>query len=233
MKRHFDYGCPDWTKAEAYGDVSTWDEERWRWEFKRRSSSYRGFFGSLCHDDHRERYPTEPMPIYPMWMPEYRERLFFPKPAIAAHFGFPLLANPLFSERPRDYYDSIRQNPFLGFEGRTMGRSLLVELKQGRLEESDIFGHQVIGVAFDLYRPIEPQLAGLLEYLREIQDRNAPKDIMRKQKDKWLRYLRLLDAREAQATWSECASILEETISGNAHAARDSHRQAVILQERL
>ncbi len=232
MKPSREYGCPDWRTPDAYGDVDSWDDDRWRWEFKRRSPNYRYWYEVLSSRDHMERYPGKPMPVHPIWLPEYSEIVFFPTPARAAELGFAVLANPLYSERPKNYWDAVK-DPYLRLERRTITRAHWAAVEHGTMEASDVLGHNVVAISFDLNGPILPQVEGLTEYLQEIQHRHAPKDIVRRQKDKWFRYLRVLDARQAKATWAECSAILANTISGSEQSARDTHRQAKLLQERL
>lgn len=232
MKQFEDYGCPDWRDADGYGDFELWDDVNWRWQFKRRWRDYRIVFGNLCYQNHLECYPDRPIPVFPMWMPEYRDAYFFASPAQAARFDFPRLFNPLNANLPDHQWDALR-DATTRFERRTVTAADFINNKDTKHKPRDVFGSGSIAITFNLYSPIRAQLDGLEDYLKEQQHYTAHKDIQRHHRDKWLLYLRVLDAREANATWAECTTILPETMAHTEQAARDVHKQAVQLQERL
>ena len=172
------------------------------------------------------------MPIYPMWMKEYRGT-YFPAPqGQAAEFGFPRLFNPLLADLPSHQWEALRDLQYR-LQSRTLTSAHLIGVEQGTTKSSDVIDHGKIAITFDIYSPIRPQLEGLEAYLIDQQHYTAPKDIERNHRDKWLLYLRILDAREAKATWADCASILPITTAGKEQTARDIHNQAKQLQARL
>ena len=48
-----EWGIPNWRDAAAYGDVTDWTLDRWRWEFFRRRPDLRAFFDQWADDTHR------------------------------------------------------------------------------------------------------------------------------------------------------------------------------------
>ncbi|WP_170791664.1 hypothetical protein [Ruegeria lacuscaerulensis] len=86
-----------------------------------------------------------------------------------------------------------------------------------------------ITLTFDLTQPIPGQIDLAKRYLQEEQLAQIGQKVQwRSHKTKWLTYLRVLDAREDGASWSEIAALLIAT-AGNEQTARDTHNQATAL----
>ena len=95
----------------------------------------------------------------------------------------------------------------------------------GSEEEPDGF----LRFDFDLSQPIEPQIEIARKALLDFQKDRFGKTVQRRRRpDKWLTYLRVLDAREDGVSWADIAKILKHTDS-KAHSARDTHRSAMGL----
>jgi hypothetical protein len=174
LKQFEDYGCPDWRDADGYGDFELWDDVNWRWQFKRRWRDYRIVFGNLCYQNHLECYPDRPIPVFPMWMPEYRDAYFFASPAQAARFDFPRLFNPLNANLPDHQWDALR-DATTRFERRTVTAADFINNKDTKHKPRDVFGSGSIAITFNLYSPIRAQLDGLEDYLKEQQHYTAHK----------------------------------------------------------
>jgi hypothetical protein len=153
LKQFEDYGCPDWRDADGYGDFELWDDVNWRWQFKRRWRDYRIVFGDLCYQNHLECYPDRPIPVFPMWMPEYRDAYFFASPAQAARFDFPRLFNPLNANLPDHQWDALR-DATTRFERRTVTAADFINNKDTKHKPRDVFGSGSIAITFNLYSPI-------------------------------------------------------------------------------
>ena len=84
---------------------------------------------------------------------------------------------------------------------------------------------------FDLSKPIAGQLNAAKRYLEKTQKRiMGQKIITRSRPDKYLEYLRVLDAKESGASLSEIAKIiLSDRSSADPQKARDVLKQAKSL----
>ena len=84
-------------------------------------------------------------------------------------------------------------------------------------------------IIFDLSKPIEPQIEHARKMLRSNQEQDLGARIgKRRHPDKWLGYLRTLDARAGGASWAEIAAIHPYTAQTE-QSARDIWAQANAL----
>lgn len=97
-----------------------------------------------------------------------------------------------------------------------------------------------VAIKFDIDKPLGPQLDRAKAELESIQKKfGITTRQKRRHPDKWLSYLRILDAKEAGATWSEMVDVLyadgtlrpwkstkQRPPPPPPHAARDQHVQA-------
>lgn len=225
-----DWGCPNWKDISAYGSYTDWSQEQWRWEFKRRSANVRSIYIRVAMDEFRLNFPKGILSQILIWEPKYKKLIYTLSPALAVESGYPALPNPIYSELPDDYHFFKKRN----FELRTIRGWSFEAVKRGKADWIDFLGVTGIGIVFNPNEPIAPQLEGLSEYLLSLRNHSLPNDMQRAQKDKWIRYLRILDAREDKASWSKCAKyILPSSVAQTAQAARDTHKQAKLLQDRL
>lgn len=82
---------------------------------------------------------------------------------------------------------------------------------------------------FDLSLEIEPQLVQWRKYLALLQEEWHGRVIRRrKHPDKWLRYLRVLDARECGASWREIAEAVlgGQNVAASEQSAHQVHQAA-------
>ncbi|MDQ2091341.1 hypothetical protein [Marimonas arenosa] len=231
------WGCPNWRSAENYIGWESWDERRWRWEFKRRTQAVRFGFQLELKNVWREDNPEGGIPPGLMWKDEYARTLIHLSAPDATSFGFSPLPNPLYSEA-LDWADE--EYSYMGtdilkktLEARTLLSFDVFHRSQKPFGGVDVLGVGQVAVVFDPNRPIEPQPAGLQEHLESYRHHSL-KPLSRKHKAKWLRYLRILDAREDGASWAECADILlRGTTAATPQTAADTHAQAVKTRDGL
>lgn len=225
-----DWGVPDWKDEENYGEYSNWDFEHWRWEFKRRTREVRKAYQLIALEEFRERFPAAIIPDNLIWQPNYKSLVYRLSSGLAASTGYPALPNPLYSNLPEDFHYYKKQD----FELRTLRGWAFEACNRDEAKWTDLLGVGGIAIVFDPNKPLAPQLDGLSDYLKSIRHHSIPDDLERIHFEKWIRYIRLLDARASGASWSECADLtLPQTMHKTAQSARDSHRQATQLQMRL
>lgn len=208
-----DWGIPDWTNALAYGSTDCWDRNRWRWEFLRRREDLREEFKRKADAVYLdklalfERIPdafSKDGPTRPC-----EAGFFVSTRAISGELQ--KLPNPAISEQPPEVLNWID------------GPDTWVQ----HFSETPPVG--MLRFDFDLSKPIEPQLRNAREVLREFQADEMGRLVQRRERpEKWLSYLRVLDGREAGASWTRLAGILPMT-AGTAQTARDTWMQARAL----
>lgn len=186
------WGIPDWQDAAAYGDVTGWTFNRWRWEFYRRRDDLRE-----CFDAHAEE-------TYQHWQ-KFAGKPGFPAAHLRPHepgfcamvneevlnaFSYPALPNPRIGEQPA--WAIIPNAP----EDSTV------------THVSEYAPEGFHRIDFDLNKPLEPQLAHARDILRWHQgDIHGKRLQKRRHPARWLAYLRVLDARASNASWSEIANL--------------------------
>lgn len=111
-----EWGIPDWRDAAAYGDVTRWGFNRWRWEFYRRRDDLRCVFDIHAQDSFArwKRYSQGERNIHYAWWCVYARDIgvtsppepteagfvaFIPEP-VANLFGYFRLPNPRISNQP-------------------------------------------------------------------------------------------------------------------------------------
>jgi hypothetical protein len=222
------WGIPDWQDAAAYGDVTGWTFNRWRWEFYRRRDDLRE-----CFDAHAEE-------TYHHWQ-KFAGKPGFPaahlrphEPGFAAivgeenvaRFGYANLPNPRIGHQtwellsPRITDDALKGVPLGGGANGKNGVAHLLEIAglEPTPEQADFLRAHLspvppledneFTVAFDLNRPLEPQIKTAQRTLKFHQEeRHGRKLQKRRHPARWLAYLRVLDARASNASWSEIANL--------------------------
>jgi hypothetical protein len=249
------WGLPDWRDPAAYGDVASWDFNRWRWEFYRRRDDLRAYFDAKMEYILRNKPRDAGIPGLAE-MPTRPEELPFWTIVVdieaRARFGYSPLPNPRIGEQPEDLIrPMVRDGVAVCLEGEggwtgkkhfrgTVGDRL--KLYRVALTEEQALSlkaaleslplplkpHEA-AIVFDLNRPIEPQLAHARNLLRRRQSRRHGRLLQkRRHPGKWLGYLRTLDAREDGASWAEIAALHPNTAQTE-QAARDVWEQARAL----
>ncbi|MET4127175.1 hypothetical protein [Roseovarius sp. MBR-6] len=188
-----EWGTPDWQVAAAYGDVKSWNLNRWRWEFTRRRDDVRAAFQESAEASFQYRQPFVGKPGFPMAHLRPDEPGFTAMHPLAKSLGLPQIPNP-----------RIGAQPF-----QSIGFSDWDEVVQWFNSDKPPEGFERID--FDLSKPLEPQLRAASMLLKDLQEMRIGKVVQRRRHPaKWLAYLRTLDAREAMpdASWREFTDAL-------------------------
>lgn len=247
-----EWGIPDWRDKEAYGDVKGWTLDRWRWEFFRRREDLRSFFDERAETTYRSNQALLNHPTILCYC--FAGLPSEPGFAVGGDncgklFGYICVPNPRIGSQPagilkpmEDYwsfkiidgdssadYESTKSRSEVrtSWEKPPISREQVSSLSPVpfRYFPIDLNRHEV-AIKFDIDRPIGPQLEKARETLRSIQVKRHGKQIqVRQHVNKWLQYLRSLDAREAGASWSEISTLHSETQQTD-QTGRDKWNQA-------
>ncbi|MGY6694951.1 MAG: hypothetical protein ACXIUW_02845 [Roseinatronobacter sp.] len=208
-----EWGVPDWRQASVYGDVNQWTLNRWRWEFFRRRDDLRAFFDRWADDSCNRNLGCNAGKL-----PNDRGfrafggdeeggsaiRLFdyggVPNPRIGDQPAISIMPADQFFHRFR-FYNPLKREP-LGLSVReALGEKL------PRIYELSLQDHEY-AIKFDLNKPLRSQVDEALQILKEAQIALHGKPVQRRHHtEKWLGYLRTLDARAANATWAEITAL--------------------------
>lgn len=230
-----EWGLPDWRDEGSYtntfGPPDQWTDDRWRWEFKRRLPDYRAAFDkyveqgregtihrdSITRQDEKGRLiMVEPSHNTPTHVDDANE-LGFAFAASDEHreqFGMFFLPNPRFSGQP---------NNALLFGDRLMTAS--------RDEDGRLIGEA--NWHFDLTKPLKPQLKRCEDNLARLQNALKQQGLNEKKRaDKWFQYLRILDASECGASYSEML-VLVPMKRKAPQSSRDTLAAAIAVRNKL
>jgi hypothetical protein len=229
-----DWGLPDWRDPSSYGDVPNWSPDRWRWEFYRRRDDLRAFFDRWADTTHEAniaansgRSPDEPGYLaFGQDEDAGREVKEFdyagvPNPRISAQ---PTIAIKPYSALvyPLRYYDPAVRLP----SSRGVIKRKAEEYRLW-LEPNEM------AIKIQMDEPLEKQIDDASEVLRTAQQKLHGKLITkRRQKNKWLGYLRSLDAKAAGASDFDIAA-LHPHKRQTAQAAQEVIKAAKALMHKL
>lgn len=207
-----DWGIPDWLDPDSYGATNRWPRNRWRWEFVRRRDDVRSAFDDEAENSYRYWSKFAGKEGFPIAHLRPDQPGFTAMHPIAKSLGLPRLPNPRIGEQP--FYE--------------IGFSDWAESVTQFYSEEPPEGFR--RVDFDLSKPLEPQLECARQLLKAMQIQEHGKAIQkRRHPTKWLTYLRLLDGREAGASWADLTALVP-TRNGTEQAARDAWQQADALR---
>lgn len=179
---------PNWKDATAYPADLT--QTQWRWEFLRRCEDYQADF-----EHYRSVMLKEaPLPHTPphVWQGFYERCADMP--GCREKYGVGFLLDPASDTPPPGFFEI--QCPYgVIHEDRATAKAR---------QKAGIFK-----MAFDLNRPLEPQLKKAKQDLQRIQKEYAGNLRDKDKRAKWPLYLRVLDAKAAQATNRDIAISLE------------------------
>jgi hypothetical protein len=252
-----DWGIPNWRDPAAYGDTKRWSERRWRWEFTRRRPDCRKDF--LTHKDETVRYYEEVRALEVARSPQTKQgRLLRPdEPGFVAQvpgcnkkYGLTSLPNPAIGDQPFyviQFFPVSAAAVFALERSEHAKQDQKVTLPDGRVIDESLASlawsiglHDKIEpldalIAIDLSAPIQKQLDRARLTLEYMQKKKIGKVVRpRKHRDKWLTYLRVLDAKESGLSLSKTAKyVLGPTErDGPAQFARDVWKQAQALRSK-
>jgi hypothetical protein len=188
-----DWGIPDWRDPGAYGDTGQWCKFRWRWEFTRRRDDCRADFeqhAQATYEVYRKRSDQVLQPSQRGFVAEFR--------GCYEKYGLLSLPNPAISEQPV----WVTQFGFVPPHVRLPDRPVLHWHDHNRGGDE-----RYVGFVFNVYENIDLQLKQVRWALEYQQKKLLGKRAVRHRKHpaKWPSYLRVLDARESGASWSEIA----------------------------
>ena len=197
------WGTPDWRDALAYVEGAGWDLDRWQWEFLRRRDDYHDDFAlaaesletSKTRFEHDVAFFYEMEEFYDPKIGDWGEigPIWHPLPLQSlAHDGFPLSSGS-FVEILFDVSKPLAP--------QLVEAKKQLELERGLHNLSNMEAAQLAyGVEYTGGEeiPIEEIMAKSERKLR------APKH----HRNKWPTYLRVIDARDANISWSEITEFL-------------------------
>jgi Family of unknown function (DUF6499) len=214
-------GIPDWRETTGYPQLRETSMSDWRWEFLRRNPQYRHDYqrpDTSLEDESRCRYFER---VYAMVTPQ--------DPRVSA-------AEYIKSYWARHQHD-VLCFPIYHFD-KFIGTNSLSTM-YANAQEIERIMHQAsfhdLFFRVDPLKPLEPQFKAITEISRMSQRsllRKSPRP--RRSKKKWLLYLRVLDARECEATYIEIARVClpHQDEAAAIGAVRDLHKQASQLRDR-
>lgn len=204
------WGIPDWREPGDYGPTDTWDLDRWRWEFTRRRPDYRRDFIAAQETVSNPRAAISSQGSQPGAIPH----------SGAGKYG--LLA--FFDPKLGEYTGGLRPRWLAGimpFLELMNPEELILEAK---------LPHTTM-MSFDFSKPIGAQLEQAKVVLNALQDAARRSGSVASSADtrlhptKWLRNLRVVDARDAGAKWSEIVAVVPMLPAAQTiDAARDAEK---------
>ncbi|MBL9050154.1 MAG: hypothetical protein JNK19_08595 [Tabrizicola sp.] len=238
--------APLWSDPATYGDYRRWSFYRWRWEFYRRRADLQEVFKSVSAWNEANGMSSGICP--PRGEPGHYVMV---GKAVEKEFGYKFLPDPTVSDHPDELlWVMPKEAPLLDMDLRWGETSAWDDIKAWGFTapvDPEALGAaqemlplmQIVPwhrertlLGFDLSQPIEPQLEiarNVLEFSqRQKLGQLVPKEKKRRHPRKWFGYLRTLDARAADATWSQIAKIHPNTAQTD-QTARDIWGQAAEL----
>lgn len=215
-----DWGIPNWKDAESYGDTASWGVHRWRWEFYRRRDDLRRDYWEFAEEKYLENceFHGTSENIYKPTDKEFTVGIL----DFEEKYGYFVLPNPSYGDQPlkRIFPLGDREDDMtLVLSGNEKTSSREINVKPS-----------TFGFVFNLEKAIAPQIEAARQTLESLQAETLGKKLPRRRRHtgKYLTYLRVLDARESKASWSEIAEILTFT-AGTPQTAAEVHGQALAL----
>ena len=213
------WGLPDWRDKDAYPDPDPDQihDDKWRWEFLRRRPGYRRDY---LWPDAKFRSPTK--------------GLYF-----ELAYGLPDPADPRLSAVDADRYNTLRNDDLLSMNPQDSTSAFFRFLddddryvaalchETSRLVRPDSASSSLF-LRVDLRRSVPKQLAHLKKIAKDCQQSWSVKQVRRRPK-LWPMYLRVLDAREAGASYNEIAGSFLRNDSDQ--TARDTIDAAIKLRQ--
>jgi hypothetical protein len=221
MSKLNEWGVPDWCDATAYPEPDEISDRLWRWEFIRRMPDYREAWDRASRDEYeRHCRMAEQAGRDKSRILQPDDRYFVINFAVwnnPAQYQdlIKYKINPFYNPRvvvPRLFRDGppIMSDPFPRYGDEQGGCFLSQPQTESRSDPVGIPPGWTI-VHFDLTEPLDIQLDRARKRLQKVQedflkevgftDRFKQKSARRQRKDMWPLYLRVLDARDAGASY--------------------------------
>jgi hypothetical protein len=207
------WGVPDWRDQASYPTLDEMDQVGWRWEFLRRRHGYRL---DWCRD------PGE----FGVSQARYFQDVYGIAPPADPLQSVRQLLKKAESFRPSKeaLFPSGWGHDFRFVEERLSGRYASFD-ELSRIIPPEPHWYDVY-IRMDLRQELQPQFAVLLKLFKRIRRPRA----VRQHPHRWSLYLRLLDARDAGASYADCAAILPRHLRRTPQRARDMVRAAERLR---
>ncbi|MDF1669206.1 MAG: hypothetical protein P1U83_06300 [Roseovarius sp.] len=227
MSEGENWGCPKWNQSDEYAGNTEWNELQWRWEFLRRKRLTRTTYLLKALAHWRETVSSE-IPEQLLWEPAFEKLLFGLSPAETSSVGISPLPNPIYSWNSVWPDKSTSRSPL---HQRSLNYWDISQASDDFQNWTKLIPIGGVAIAFDPNAPIEPQIEGLSEYLASLRHHSI-KTLTRLHKSKRLQYLRVLDAREQNASYQQITEILQHT-QKTPQAVRDIVTQAEKYRDSL
>ena len=199
-------GIPKWQDEAAYPSASNLTFTEWRWEFLRRNPNYRHDYDGRPEIEHGEGRSRFFERVYKLVAPiDYR--------LSAKDRSTPPAGEKLWFGDSDMFVDDRLSTRYANFHD-------IARIKT-HADPLDLFCRVMLD------RPLKPQFDALCSLAQESQSRLK---VVRAATGKWPLYLRVIDAQDCGASYSEIALILGHT-AGTKHTARDYVKQAVRLRD--
>jgi len=212
------WGLPDWQSETAYGNTDSWSNDRWRWEFTRRREDYRADF-----DAHAQQTYERALAVHTSMGHPAAKVLKPDDPGFSVGSTLALkydlcggMPNPRISEQPP--HCILFHNRSVRFYTGS-GKDLL----EGDTAELFPIPEGWMGAILDLSKPWTSQADHIKAHFEFLQGERGKVIRGRGHKNNWLRYLRVLDGREAKASWS----VLADVAASNSDSATPQNAKQV------
>ena len=196
-------GASDWTDPQHYPSEITLRE--FGWEFLRRRPDYRAMWKAWSQgaEDGPYRHAVTDDPL-----------------TLRVRFGLSVLIDPV--ERLADFVLFQLFCPPYGYGVNYQSMETAEHAKKaGKMN-----------IAFDIGRPLAPQLEQAKRFLTSIQAELGPPPVPRDRFDRWPLFLRALDARETGATYQTMADVFWPGYQKQPQSARDLYHAARRVRDR-
>jgi hypothetical protein len=213
------WGVPSWSDAEAYPVADELDDLEWRWEFLRRRHGF------------RLDWLRSPLEFGPVPREFYFAEVYDVDRPVDPRVSIRDLARdiPLSMRRGTEATVLYPSSGLAPFRGSLLSRTIVDHRSLDRIVPERP-GPDDIFARFDIGRPIKPQLERAAYYLRKLREEAYGEDAdARLRRDLWVTYLRLLDAKDAGASYAGMTVLLPRA-DKTPQAARDALRAAERLR---
>jgi Proteobacterial transcriptional regulator-like domain len=225
------WGVPDWTSADCYPSPEKTSDRVWRWEFLRRRDDYR----RAWMDCSAKGIKTTEETVHAVGDDCDAARLRFGvsvihDPCRAMSDDLLLRASvfwPIFGVVIAHQSEShFQAGAFLAERHPSLVDRGAKKLRDRAKADEDA---GLVDYRFDLKRPLEPQLKKAKRHLQGVQEEfYGNRNTSRPSRERWPLYLRVLDARDAGASWSRITN--ELGFPPNSNKARRTHELALRVQ---
>jgi len=233
----------DWKKSADYEDLRKLTTCQWAWEFLRRNPNYiKEWKKELPLEIERiNKLLSDPETKDAPYLEGYRKNtpeschFNIPGQSLSKYFkkwGILNLVNP--------EQDTPYPNPFLQFSSFEYGTVRGGGIGWGKYVQENFPCGRYAPMVFDLTRPLKPQFINaqrfLLEYQSEqINEGKIHVTMVKKHKDNWIEYLRILDAKAENVSNEEIARVMFPNLKNEypGYAGNEKVRKSFNTAKRL